>query len=354
MRFVSGVSGDPRWTLCSLTLSSSPFLYRWFAGVARLAPGSVRRPYDAVSVWAKELPSSRSVVAICKDGLQLGGGVAALLRDCGVPARLAHFKRPALRDCLITSGVSYLFLGLELGGRPKGGCVPDYELMAASPPFADAIAQVERIAERTRLGLMCSEHEPLTCHRCCLLVGRHLVERGVGVAHILRDGTIEPNRITEDPLLALTRRTDADLTASRADREPTCDRRVEPTDRGRASFHSGFAIHQSLERSESRLFRRRDHGESNDRLTRIRNSFVIARNTAFTFKGKNVDAKEIGKELGVRYVLEGSVQRDQSRVRVNAQLIDAESGAHLWAERFEEDIADLFKLQDQVGRAIGQ
>ena len=83
-------------------------------------------------------------------------------------------------------------------------------------------------------------------------------------------------------------------------------------------------------------------------LSRIRDSFVIARNTAFTYKGKNVDAKEIGKELGVRYVLEGSVQRDQNRVRVNAQLIDAASGAHLWADRFEEDVADLFKLQDQV------
>jgi adenylate cyclase len=83
-------------------------------------------------------------------------------------------------------------------------------------------------------------------------------------------------------------------------------------------------------------------------LSRIRNSFVIARNTAFTFKGKNVDAKEIGKELGVRYVLEGSVQRDQNRVRVNAQFIDAESGAHLWADRFEEDVVDLFKLQDEV------
>jgi adenylate cyclase len=83
-------------------------------------------------------------------------------------------------------------------------------------------------------------------------------------------------------------------------------------------------------------------------LSRIRDSFVIARNTAFTFKGKSIDAKEIGKELGVRYVLEGSVQRDQNRVRVNAQLIDAASGAHLWADRFEEDVADLFKLQDQV------
>ena len=66
-------------------------------------------------------------------------------------------------------------------------------------------------------------------------------------------------------------------------------------------------------------------------LSRIRNGFVIARNTAFTFKGKNIDTKEISKELGVRYVLEGSVQRDQNRVRVNAQLIDGETGAHLWA-----------------------
>ncbi len=83
-------------------------------------------------------------------------------------------------------------------------------------------------------------------------------------------------------------------------------------------------------------------------ISRIRDSFVIARNTAFTFEGKSVDAKEIGKRLGFRYVLEGSVQREHNRVRVNAQLIDAETGAHVWADRFEEDIADLFKLQDQV------
>jgi TolB-like protein/Flp pilus assembly protein TadD len=88
-------------------------------------------------------------------------------------------------------------------------------------------------------------------------------------------------------------------------------------------------------------------------LSRIRNSFVIARNTAFTYKGRNVDAKEIGKELGVRYVLEGSVQRDQNRVRVSAQLVDAETGAHLWADRFEEDVGDLFKLRDQVVARLG-
>jgi adenylate cyclase len=83
-------------------------------------------------------------------------------------------------------------------------------------------------------------------------------------------------------------------------------------------------------------------------LSRIRNSFVIARNTAFTFKGKNVSVKDVSKELGVRYVLEGSVQRDQNHVRVNAQLVDGKSGAHLWADRFEEELADVFRLQDQI------
>ena len=83
-------------------------------------------------------------------------------------------------------------------------------------------------------------------------------------------------------------------------------------------------------------------------LSRLSGSFVIARNTAFAFKGKNADAREIGKELGVRYVLEGSVQRDQNRVRVNAQLIDAETGGHLWAERFDKPLADLFGMQDEI------
>ncbi len=83
-------------------------------------------------------------------------------------------------------------------------------------------------------------------------------------------------------------------------------------------------------------------------LSRIRGAFVIARNTAFTYKGKPIDAKTIGRELNVRYVLEGSVQRGGDRVRVNAQLIDAEAGNHLWAERFDKPIADLFDMQDEI------
>ena len=83
-------------------------------------------------------------------------------------------------------------------------------------------------------------------------------------------------------------------------------------------------------------------------LARIRDTFVIARNTAMTFKGKPVDAKAIGKDLGVRYVLEGSLQPSGDRVRVNAQLIDAESGAHLWAEQFDTPRADLLQTQDAI------
>jgi TolB-like protein len=83
-------------------------------------------------------------------------------------------------------------------------------------------------------------------------------------------------------------------------------------------------------------------------LSRIRGSFVIGRNTAFTYKGKAVDLKQIGRELTVRYVLEGSVQRGGNRVRINVQLIDAETGNHLWAERFDKPLADLFDMQDEI------
>ncbi len=83
-------------------------------------------------------------------------------------------------------------------------------------------------------------------------------------------------------------------------------------------------------------------------LSRISDSFVIARNTAFTYKGKAVDAKQIGRDLGVRYVVEGSVRRGGDQILVNVQLIDAESGAHLWAERFETDRRNLVEAQSEI------
>lgn len=83
-------------------------------------------------------------------------------------------------------------------------------------------------------------------------------------------------------------------------------------------------------------------------LSRLNGAFVIARNTAFTFKGKAVDVKRLGRELNVRYVLEGSVQRGGNRLRLNVQLIDAETGNHLWAERFDKPVANLFDMQDEI------
>jgi TolB-like protein/class 3 adenylate cyclase/Tfp pilus assembly protein PilF len=87
-------------------------------------------------------------------------------------------------------------------------------------------------------------------------------------------------------------------------------------------------------------------------LSRIRWLFVIARNSTFTYKGQAIDVKQVGRELGVRYVLEGSVRRGGNRVRITAQLIEASSGAHLWADRFDGSLEDIFELQDQVASSV--
>ncbi len=87
-------------------------------------------------------------------------------------------------------------------------------------------------------------------------------------------------------------------------------------------------------------------------LSHIRWLFVIARNSSFTFKGRSVDIKQIGRELGVRYVLEGSVRRSADRLRVSAQLIEAPTGANVWAERFDRELADIFAVQDEITEAV--
>ena len=83
-------------------------------------------------------------------------------------------------------------------------------------------------------------------------------------------------------------------------------------------------------------------------LSKLSELHVIARNSTFTYKGKPVDVKRVGRELGVRYVLEGSVRKAGNRVRVTGQLIDAESGAHIWADRFDRDLTDIFAVQDEL------
>jgi len=87
-------------------------------------------------------------------------------------------------------------------------------------------------------------------------------------------------------------------------------------------------------------------------LSRIKWLFVIARNSSFTYKGQSVDVKQVGRELGVRYVLEGSVRKAGQRVRITGQLIDATTGAHLWADRFDGSLEDIFELQDKVAISV--
>src|SRR5215471_3898763 len=86
--------------------------------------------------------------------------------------------------------------------------------------------------------------------------------------------------------------------------------------------------------------------------SRFRQLFVIARNSSFTYKGRVVDVKQVGRELGVRYVLEGSVRRSADRVRVTAQLIDAVTGHHVWAERYDRELAGIFALQDEITERV--
>ena len=87
-------------------------------------------------------------------------------------------------------------------------------------------------------------------------------------------------------------------------------------------------------------------------LSRFKSLFVIARNSSFTYKGRAVDIKQVARELGVRYVLEGSVRRSSNRIRITAQLIDAETGSHLWAERYDRDMADVFAVQDEITETV--
>src|SRR5262249_29594682 len=87
-------------------------------------------------------------------------------------------------------------------------------------------------------------------------------------------------------------------------------------------------------------------------LSRYRSLFVIARNSSFTYKGRAVDVKDVGRTLGVRYVLEGSLRKSGNRVRITAQLVEAENGKHVWAERYDRDLADIFAVQDEIADAV--
>jgi uncharacterized protein (DUF488 family) len=139
-----------------------------------------------------------------------------------------HFNRDELREELRLDGISYVFLGKELGGRPsehrfyRDG-VADYEKMSQAPKFSEGLDRVIEGAKKYRIALMCSERDPLDCHRC-LLVGRALAERGIRVTHILGDGGIASHSEIEDKLLKLSGRSNEDFFAPRSERLATAYR----------------------------------------------------------------------------------------------------------------------------------
>ena len=138
-----------------------------------------------------------------------GAGVTALadVRTSPYSRRSPHFNRDELREKLRQDGVLYVFLGRELGGRPKepqfySSGVADYEKMAKTEEFSNGLSRVVEGAKNYRIALLCSEHDPLNCHRC-LLVGRALAENGVRVSHILGRGEVATQTEIEDKLLEL-------------------------------------------------------------------------------------------------------------------------------------------------------
>lgn len=160
-------------------------------------------------------------------------GFVALLHRAGVTAiadvrsspwsrQNPQFNRETLQKSLQENGIAYVYLGAELGGRPREKSfycdgVADYGRMAQTPAFRDGLDRVVAGAEKYRIALMCAERDPLTCHRC-LLVGRALAERGADVRHILDDGALVPQSEIEDTLLDLSGRAGDDLFAPRSER----------------------------------------------------------------------------------------------------------------------------------------
>jgi uncharacterized protein (DUF488 family) len=143
------------------------------------------------------------------------------LRSAPVSRFSPHFNKSVLAASLGARDIDYVFLGKELGGRPEQKAmymhgVADYEKMAAAPEFRAGLTRLMQVAEQYRVAAMCSEADPLDCHRC-LLVGRALVEAGVEVGHILATGTVMPHAEAEDRLLQLANLAEAGLLLSSRD-----------------------------------------------------------------------------------------------------------------------------------------
>ncbi|MDC7784428.1 DUF488 domain-containing protein [Rhodoplanes sp. TEM] len=164
---------------------------------------------------------SQTVDAFLARLRQAGATAVADVRSTPYSRRNPQFDRETLQRTLQAAGIAYVHLGDMLGGRPRDRgfyCdgVADYERMAQAPEFRDGLDRVVAGARTYRIALMCAERDPTTCHRC-LLVGRALTERGVGVRHLVDDGVLTQSQI-EDALLALAGRSGEDLFAPRAER----------------------------------------------------------------------------------------------------------------------------------------
>ena len=166
---------------------------------------------EVLTVGHSTLPYDRFLALL----LDASVSAVADVRSAPYSRQFPHFNRDILREELRSDRIAYVFLGKELGGRPKDkhlfrNGVADYEKMARTEQFAKGLDRVIEGAKKYRIALMCSEHDPLDCHRC-LLVGRALKQRGAAVRHILSSGEIISQDTIETKLLALSNRNDDDL-----------------------------------------------------------------------------------------------------------------------------------------------
>jgi uncharacterized protein (DUF488 family) len=161
-------------------------------------------PLALLSIGHSNIPAERFVALLRAAGV----GAVADVRSVPLSRHFPWFSKNNLAALLAAEGISYLAMGGTLGGRPRDerlyrAGVADYEAMARQPEFRAGLGRVRNAAARSRVCLMCAEREPLDCHRF-LLLARRLAEYGLGIGHILHDGSIEPHAATEERLLALT------------------------------------------------------------------------------------------------------------------------------------------------------
>jgi adenylate cyclase len=280
----------------------------------------------------------RSVVDAVRCAVEIQNGMAE--RNAGVNEdRRIEFRIGIhLGDVVEESDGDLMGDGVNIAARLEGICKPGAVCLSE-----DAYRQV-----KGRLDLSVSDLGPTQLKNIAELVRVYLLEVGVPAPVKLS----EPKRRLAPALIAVGIAALAVLSAASAwyffnVNRPASVATKTPAEYARLSIVVTPFANLSGDAGQDYLVDALTD-ELTTSLARLRDTFVIARNTAMTFKGKPIDARAIGKDLGVRYVLEGSVQPSGDRMRVNAQLIDADSGGHLWAEQFDTPRADLLQTQDAI------